>query len=158
MKENGIKIRRANEIVKNYMLGTLGVGILPIPVLDLVALTAIQLKMVHSLARLYDQAFSRHLGKSLIVSLVGGCVPVSFSLNLSAFKNFIPFYGPAARMIFMSIFAGASTLAVGRVFIQHFESGGTLLTFDPEKEKDNYAAQLQKGKDEVRSGFAGVKP
>jgi len=42
--------------------------------------------------------------------------------------------------------AGASTYAVGQVFIQHFESGGTFLDFDPEKVKGYFAEQFEKGK------------
>ena len=42
--------------------------------------------------------------------------------------------------------AGASTYAVGQVFIQHFESGGTFLDFDPDKVKAYFAEQVEKGK------------
>jgi hypothetical protein len=42
--------------------------------------------------------------------------------------------------------AGAATYAVGKVFIQHFESGGTLLNFNPDSVRDYYKQELQKGK------------
>ena len=46
----------------------------------------------------------------------------------------------------MPALAGASTYAVGKVFVQHFESGGTFLNFDPEDVRDYYAEQFEKGK------------
>jgi hypothetical protein len=47
---------------------------------------------------------------------------------------------------------------MGKVFIQHFESGGTFLTFDPQQVRDYYAQQFEKGKEEVSKSFVGVKP
>ena len=38
------------------------------------------------------------------------------------------------------------TYAAGRVFHQHFASGGTFLTFDPDKVREYYAQMLEEGK------------
>jgi len=46
----------------------------------------------------------------------------------------------------MPITAGAVTYAVGKVFHQHFASGGTFLSFDPDKVRDYYAEMLREGK------------
>lgn len=158
MTETETKTNRANRIVKNYMLGSLAVGIVPIPIVDLAALSAIQLKMLHSLARVYDIEFSEHMGKSLLSALLGGSVPLSFSRNLGGLVRFIPAYGQATAMLGVSLFGGASTYGVGKVFIQHFESGGTFLTFDPEKVKSYYSKQFKRGEEEVLGTFAGIKP
>jgi uncharacterized protein (DUF697 family) len=153
MTETATKTAEANDIIRNYMLGTLAVGIIPIPLVDLAILSGIQLKMLHSLARLYAVEFSGELGKSLIASLLGGGVPVNLAGLL---KRILP-YGFVTSIIGTSVFGGASTYAVGKVFIQHFESGGTFLNFDPQQVKDYYAKQFEKGKEEVKS-FAGIKP
>jgi len=42
----------------------------------------------------------------------------------------------------MPIVAGAATYAIGKVFVRHFASGGTFLTFNPEKVKDYYLPDL----------------
>jgi hypothetical protein len=39
----------------------------------------------------------------------------------------------------------ATTYAVGNLFIQHFESGGTLLDFDPAKTREYFATQFKQG-------------
>ncbi len=57
----------------------------------------------------------------------------------------IPFVGSTLGALSMPVMAGASTYAIGKVFIQHFESGGTFLTFDPKAVKDYYAEQLKEG-------------
>jgi uncharacterized protein (DUF697 family) len=158
MTERETKTDKTNSIVRNYMLGALAVGLIPLPFVDLVALSGIQLKMLHSLARLYDVEFSEQLGKSMIASLLGGGIPISFSSNLASLVKSIPFYGLVTGMISVSLFGGASTYAIGQVFIQHFESGGTFLNFDPQQVRDYYAKQFKEGKEQVKKSFAGIKP
>ncbi len=148
----------AKKTVKKYMLGALGVGIVPIPLLDTALISGIQLKMIHSLADIYNVEFSKHLAKSIVASLLGGSVPLSFSVNLSSLIKSVPLYGQITGMVSVSLFGSASTYAVGRVFIQHFESGGTFLTLDPRKVREYYAKQLKKGKEEIKKNFVGMKP
>ena len=45
----------------------------------------------------------------------------------------------------MTILAGATTYAVGKVFIQHFESGGTFLNFNPDSVKEYYETMFKEG-------------
>jgi uncharacterized protein (DUF697 family) len=152
------KIREADDIVNKYMLGSIGVGLLPIPLVDLIILSSLQLKMLHRLANLYGITFAKHLGKSLLASLLGGGASLSFSYSLVSLTKSVPLYGQTTGIISMSMFGGASTYAIGKVFTQHFESGGTFLTFDPQKVADYYAEQLEKGTEKVKKSSVGVKP
>jgi uncharacterized protein (DUF697 family) len=157
MTENDTKTSKAEAIVATYMAWSFGVGFLPFALVDMVALSGVQLKMLHSLAKNYGLEFPPQLGKSLIASLLGGGVPVSLSSKLARLAvRSIPFYG-WVTLISTSLFGSASTYAIGKVFIQHFESGGTFLTFDPRKVRDYYAQQFEQGK-EVAKSFAGKKP
>src|SRR3989442_13684563 len=61
----------AQQIAKKHMLLALAVGLLPLPLIDVAALTAIQLRMLSKLSSLYKVDFSDQLGKSVIGSLVG---------------------------------------------------------------------------------------
>lgn len=160
MAASDTRLERAADIVKAYMLAAMVIGLVPLPLVGIVALAAVQLKMLHSLANLYDMDFSSQLGGSLVASLLGGGIPV---IVRGALRGSIPLYGwagLAVGLVSTSVFAGASTYAIGQVFIQHFESGGTFLTFDPQAVRDYYAQQFEKGKEEVRSStpFVGVKP
>jgi hypothetical protein len=47
-------------------------------------------------------------------------------------------------MVSSPAFASASTYAVGKVFIQHFATGGTFLDFDPDKVKAHFAAEVER--------------
>ncbi|OQX27299.1 MAG: hypothetical protein BWK80_05885 [Desulfobacteraceae bacterium IS3] len=158
MAEIASKADTAYKIVKKYMLGAAAAGLIPFPLIDMAALAGIQLKMLHSLSKIYDVEFSENIGKSLIASLLGGGIPLSFSFNIAGWLKAAPFYGFIGGILGTSVFGGASTYAIGKVFVQHFESGGTLLTFDPEKMRAYYTREFEKGKEEIRKNFAGVKP
>ncbi|MDM8561289.1 DUF697 domain-containing protein [Candidatus Parabeggiatoa sp. HSG14] len=152
------KIDKAEEIVRKHTVGSIFVGLMPFPYVDLVVLSGIQIDMLRSLADLYNIDFSQHRGKSLLAALIGGCVPVSFSGNVFSWVKGIPIYGQLTGMASMSIFGGAATNAVGKVFIQHFESGGTFLTFEPQKVADYYAQQFEIGMVKVEKDGFGIKP
>jgi len=136
----------ANNTIKNHVIGVMGATLIPIPLFDLVALTGVQLKMLHSLAKLYDVPFSKNLGKSLIASLLGGVMPTSAAMTLASLVKAVPGLGTATGMVSVSVLGGATTYAIGSVFMQHFESGGTLLDFDAKKMRDYFSSKLQEGK------------
>lgn len=131
-----------DQIVSNHVSISLAASLIPVPIIDFLGITAIQLNMLKRLSNAYGIPFSAHMGKNILGSLVGGSLPPS--LTVSLLKG-IPFLGLAAGMITMSIMAAASTYAVGKIFIQHFASGGTFLSFDPEKVRGYYQEMYKEG-------------
>ena len=129
--------RPAEKIVRTYMWWSAGGGLIPIPVLDLAAVFSLQLLMLRGLCKLYGVPFSEEWGKSALTALAGGVAP-------SYFKA-VPGVGTAVGVATGPIFNAASTYAVGKVFTQHFESGGTLLTFNPSKMKKYFEDYYHEG-------------
>jgi uncharacterized protein (DUF697 family) len=130
---------RAKEVVQNYMLWTGAAGIIPIPVVDFAAISAIQLSMLNKISGIYDQTFNNNWGKEIIGSLIGGYTATSLGRGIGMnIVRSIPIVGGLLSFVVAPGFAAASTWALGQVFIMHFESGKTLLEFDPVKFKDSY--------------------
>jgi uncharacterized protein (DUF697 family) len=136
----------ASKTVRNYSIGAAAVGLIPAPLLDLAAMTGVQLKMLHSLSNQYGVEFKEELARSSLVSLLGAALPVTTSGAAISAMKLIPIIGQAAAMVTLPALALASTYAVGKVFIQHFEAGGTFLTFDPEKVREYFEEQFREGK------------
>ncbi|MEI7823841.1 MAG: GTPase, partial [Chlorobiaceae bacterium] len=111
-----------------------------------VALVGIQLDMIRTLSSEYGVTFRRDIGKSVITTLLGGFIPVALGGTLSSLIKCIPLIGQTTGAITMPVISGASTYAIYKVFIQHFESGGTFLDLDPAKVKSYFAEQFTKGK------------
>ena len=135
----------AMQKVTRYSLYAAGAGLFPIPMLDVVAITGVQVQMLRVLAKHYNVPFKSEVGKIAVASLIGGIVPTSVGYGLvgSLIKR-VPMVGSLVGGITVGVFASASTYAVGRVFIQHFASGGTFLDFKPEEVRDFFNAEFKK--------------
>jgi uncharacterized protein (DUF697 family) len=141
------RLFEADKIIKNHMMVSLGFGIVPLPIVDLVGLMGTQLNMLRNLSALYGQNFTKEWGKKSIASLVGGGVSVPVAMGLSSLMKSIPVIGQTSGVISMATMGAGTTYAIGKVFVQHFESGGTFLTFDPMKVREYFEEELKKGKD-----------
>ncbi len=147
--EKVVRFNQAMSTVRNYAMGSMAVGLIPLPLVDIAALTSVQLKMLHKLAGLYEIEFSKELVKSLVGALLGGVIPVTAATSLASMIKIVPVVGQASGAISMVAMGSAGTYAVGSVFIEHFESGGTFLTFEPEKVKEKFKTLFEEGKQAV---------
>ena len=98
-------------------------GLLPLPIVTVAGITAINLRMVKQLSDLYGVPFQRDRSRAIIVGLIGGAVPTGLGVTTASALAFaIP--GPALVGLAVSaITAGAMTRGIGLVFVEHFESG-----------------------------------
>ena len=144
---NEVSKEELEKIVRRHVYGSMAVGLVPIPLADFAAVTGIQLNMLRMLAKKYNVPFSKGVVKNILSSLVGGAVPAAVSFPLAAsIAKFVPVIGQTVGVVTMPLIGGATTYAVGRVFAQHFASGGTFLTFNPEKARDYYQKMFKEGK------------
>ena len=89
--------------------------------------------------------FKENIAKSLVAALLSGASSVLLIKGLASLAKAIPVLGTLASGS-IAISGASVTYAVGEVFIRHFESGGTLLDFDPKQVKDLFQRLLKKEK------------
>lgn len=137
----------AMRIVKRYMGWSAGAGIVPVPLLDIAAVSGVQLKMLKELGDHYGVTFKEHRAKSFISSTLSGFVANGLAYgSVGSLIKSIPGPGTLFGMISMPAFASATAYALGRVFIQHFSSGGTFLDFDPDKVRGYFKQEFETAK------------
>jgi uncharacterized protein (DUF697 family) len=138
--------QKALKTVKNYMWWSMGAGLIPFPFVDLVAVSGVQLKMLAEISKIYGVQFQESRGKAVIGSLIGSIVPgvISFG-SVGSLLKAVPLVGALVGAPSMAAFCGASAWALGKVFIRHFESGGTILTLDPAAAKEHFKEQFAEG-------------
>lgn len=157
------RLQEANRIVQNRIWWSVAGGLVPIPWVDIVAVTSVQLSMIASLSKLYNVPFMDNKAKNIIAVLMGSIIPSSLARGTvgSALKA-VPVFGQTIGSISMSAFSGAATYAIGKVFIQHFETGGTLLDFDIDKMRGHFEQEFEAGKTKAQQIAAeknsGTKP
>jgi uncharacterized protein (DUF697 family) len=148
---------RALHVVHNFMGWSFAGGLIPVPLVDLAAVTAIQLRMLQRLSEIYEIPFSRNLVKELVSSLLGAAVPSMVSTGLKgAGLNMVPVIGPLLGAVLVPGLSSATTYAIGKVFIQHFESGGTFLDFKPAEVREHFRRVFAEARQTVTNGSRGT--
>lgn len=142
----------ARAMIRQHMLWAMGIGLVPLPLLDTVAVTAVQILLLRKLAQRHGVAFSPGRARGLVASLVGGAGAVSIATGYwGSWIKAVPVVGPSLGAATMPVLAGASTWALGLVFLRHFQAGGTLADFNPLRQGRAFAAGLAEGKREARA-------
>jgi len=137
------KAKHADTVIRNHVLLSMGAGLIPVLLADIFAVSAMQLDMIRQLCRVYDRDFTESQGKAIVSALTTSTLSRAGARSL---VKLIPGVGTVVGGVTVSIFAGASTYALGEVFKKHFESGGTILDFDPDRVKKMYKEKFEKGK------------
>lgn len=138
---------KADTTIRNHVLMAAGGGLIPIPFVDIAAVTAVQLDLLQELCQIYGLNFSRSISRSLVTALTSS---VLARLGASAIK-IIPGVGTILGGLSSAALSGAATYAVGEVFTRHFEAGGSIEDFDPLSYKDVYNKLFEDGKRKTRN-------
>jgi len=144
------KEEEAGKIVRRNMYYAMGAGVVPVPIFDLAAITGLQMKMLYQLSKEYDVTFPKDIVRTTLASLVGGIgtIPLASAVAGSMIKV-LPGIGNIASVLTLPVTAGAITYAIGKIFVMHFESGGTFLTFNAKKMKSYFSELYEEGKEKA---------
>lgn len=137
----------AETIIRNHVVMSMGAGIIPVMIVDIVAVTALQVDMVRQLCQLYQVDFEENKGKALISSITASTVARAGARSL---VKALPGIGWMIGGVTVSLFAGASTYGLGKAFQKHLAAGGTLLNLDLSALKRSYRDLFEKGKEVVK--------
>lgn len=137
----------ATTIIRNHVVAGAATVLVPVYLLDSAALAGVQLNLVRELSKVYGQDFRADLVRPAVATLFAVVAPKAIaSSGLGAIVANIPLVGTAYRWVALPGFNAAFTYAIGKVFQQHFASGGTFLTFDPAKVKNYFVTQFNKAR------------
>ncbi len=120
---------RARAIVERHATYSAVGGILPLPIVSVAGITTIIVRMVKMLSNLYGVPFERDRTRAIVAGLVGGATPTGFAVVTTSTLFFVVPSGALIGSVVSAVTAIACTRSIGRVFIEHFESGATLNDF-----------------------------
>jgi uncharacterized protein (DUF697 family) len=133
----------ASKLVDRFAIWSGVAGLVPIPVVDLLAVGGLQVQMLRRLSQIYDIEFSENRGKAVIAALAGTMIPATSGMGAASALKAVPILGMLAGSFVMPALSAGATFAIGKAFIQHFESGGTLLDFNPPDYREFVKAQKE---------------
>ncbi len=127
--KNHRKVRKsqAMKIVNKYVLFSGGTGLIPAPFFDQVAIAGLLAKMLSELCQLYGVKLSDHKLKATVASVLGGAHSDWITYPIANYlQKLAPGINMVGTVITRPIISGAITYAIGRLFVNHFESGAWL--------------------------------
>jgi uncharacterized protein (DUF697 family) len=138
----------AEAAVRRFSYFAAGAGVIPLPGLDLVAIIGVELKMLRDVGRIYGVAFDEIRARAILGALLGGILPVNAAAGIRALfttvYRSIPGVGAVMNLLVMPATAAASNYALGQLFIEHFEHGGTFLDIDEKAMAAQFRAKTSK--------------
>ena len=120
---------QARAIVERHATYSAVGGVLPLPIASVAGITTIIIRMVKMLSNLYGVPFERDRARAIVAGLVGGATPTGFAAVTTSTLFYAVPSGLLLGTVVSAISAVACTRSIGRVFIEHFESGATLNDF-----------------------------
>ena len=124
----------AHAIVRRYAAYSGVGGIIPIPFVSVMSITAVIVRMVKKLSDHYGVPFEKGHTRTVVIALLGGMAPIGFAsvatsslgaVTTSALTYVVP-VGGLVGLAVSSATAVGCTHSVGRILVDHFETGATL--------------------------------
>jgi uncharacterized protein (DUF697 family) len=119
----------AGRIVERHAAYSAVGGVIPLPIANVASITAVIVRMVKRLSDLYGVPFERDRARAIVVGLLGGATPTGLA---AVTTSTLVYLIPGANLVGLavsSVAGSACTRAIGRVFVEHFESGTPLTDF-----------------------------
>lgn len=150
VKDTRPRKEQAQDVIRRDVLWALGAGLVPVPLGDIAAVTAVEMKMLRELSQIYDVTFTENIARKIAYTLLSsiGAVGIGAAIGGSLTK-LIPVVGSTLGMISVPAVAAAFTHALGQVLVVHFEVGGTLLDFDAEAMRAHFKSEFEKANQTV---------
>jgi uncharacterized protein (DUF697 family) len=118
--------RQALAIVERHANYSAVGGFIPLPFANGAAVAAIIVRMVKELSRLYGVPFQRNSAFAIVNGLMGGVMPTGLATVATAtVVSVVPGYNLIGLAVY-SVTASAYARDIGRMLVDHFESGATL--------------------------------
>ena len=120
---------RALKIVNRHAGYSAIGGVVPLALVNFASVTGVIVRMVKVLSDHYNVPFEQDRARAIVVGLVAGAMPTGLATVTSSTLVHIVPGGTFVGLAVSSLSAAACTRSIGRVFVEHFENGATLIDF-----------------------------
>lgn len=144
--------------IRQNALGAMASCFIPNKIANMAAVTAINLNMARMLSKLYGVEFRHDIATKLIVSAAGmGGTMVFTPLVEDLLFKIVPVYNVQAMVCSVPVMFGGVTYAVGKMFVNHFERGGSFADANIDVMKQSFKAAYKNSRQWLGNAVAGKK-
>jgi uncharacterized protein (DUF697 family) len=145
IEQDTARLDEAAKIISSGVKWSAASAVIPVTGLDLLGIAAVQVNMVGDLSNLYGTSLQKESIRGIVSALIGTLLPSTASQAVvSSSAKWLPGYGTIVGIVSLGAFASAATYAIGKIFVKHFEGGGTLANFSAEAVKDDLRKEFKK--------------
>lgn len=148
MTEQSIKVAKddaADSVIRNHALLAAGAGLIPVPGMDVAAVTGIQINMIRKLSEIYQVPFDATDVRTILsaTATTGLSKLVSYAVN--SYTSLFSEFGSFSDNLTHGLVAGAATFGTGEIIQAHFEKGGNMLNLNYTHFISYYQTKIQDG-------------
>jgi uncharacterized protein (DUF697 family) len=137
------RLDQASRLISSACAWAAGAGFIPLPVVDMLALAAVQVKLANDIAKLYGESFKEEAVQSTISVLLAALIPSAAAGTVASGVKAIPGVGTLLGIATFPALASASTYAMGRVLVRHFERGGSAASFSASSVREDLKREFE---------------
>lgn len=139
--------REAEDVIRRHVGFAMAGGAVPVPLLDLTLVSAVQLDMLKQLAQVYKAPFDPQSARAFVTSVTGALAGNVLARLGASLIKFVPGVGWAAGGVAQVVVTGASTYAVGQLFKRLFRERQSLEDLSLDKVRDELQGYFQSGRE-----------
>ena len=136
-----------NKIIRKSVYAAMGIGIIPIPFVNLAAVTTSSIVMIKRLSELYGVEFKEGVARKIVTAVIGAGVGVLASGPVESVVGAIPLIGLPLAIATKPALNGMTTYALGRMFVTHFEEGGGFVSVNIDAMKDSFSSAYKNSRE-----------
>lgn len=148
---------QVDKLIRHSVYGAMGVGIVPLHWFQFASVAAVQLNLVRQLSNLYGVAFKEGIARKIIASVAGAGTSTLAAPLLRTAVASIPLVGLPLAVGAQPLMNGLTTYAVGRMFVTHFERGGSFVNANVDEMKQDFGAAYQRSREWLGNVVSGQK-
>ena len=134
---------KADKIIQRHVVLSMGISAIPIPLVDIILVSAIHHKMLKQLSVAYSKFNYEHSHEAY----VSGIGTASAAKLGSSLIKLIPGVGTLAGGLSSAVINGATTYALGRVTAKFFHEGIDIADIDMDMAREFFREEFEIGKD-----------
>ncbi|MCC8107778.1 MAG: YcjF family protein [Planctomycetes bacterium] len=143
------------DIIRKRVYLVMGIGVIPLPFFNVFTDALVQMKLVSDLCKVYNVEYKESLAKNLVSSVVGGATTLAIKPFLEKAALGVPLVGLPLAVATQPVLNGMTTYAIGRMFAQHFHTGGGLVTSGVKELTDSFCSAFRESRQWIGNVIAG---
>lgn len=143
--------------IRTSVYASMGVGIVPLPLFNVAAATASNLNLARKLSNLYGVEFKEGAAKKVIAAVIGASAGTLATPLVESVVGLVPVIGWPLVIGTKPVLNGMTTYAIGRMFVTHFENGGSFLGANLDAMKENFKAAFKNSREWLGNAISGKK-